>query len=218
MAINISEETMNQWSLEELQNNSVSEPELLVAAGRAWASEVRYGNGNGRQIINAIHNHPTFGLRVRARTGYQSYDPVSRILGSRAASYNSIISRVDDPVNDAEEFRDWMDNESSILSLPRHLQELAVVTHFSEVGRSYQSELPQLRNMVDNIIDGEASWTDIHEYYPPSLTYREDVRADWSDDEEHESDDEEYEDEPLELDSDSDSDSDRDMYIGSDSE
>lgn len=149
----------------------------LFEQGKMWSAHVWIkGDYDNRNEIIATMNTALEGTEIKVGRGWQEYDPVVRL--GRARNYVSIAADLDeDPVNNADRFIAFADEECELNDLPRALQELCVIVYFAEVGRGYSSTLEnELFPLVEDIQSGIDTWSSIKTRYTPSLTYKEDEK------------------------------------------
>jgi hypothetical protein len=159
-----------------------------VSEGEQWNHLVWVKGDEGArdqliQKLNGLLNQ----FDITVRRGFQRYDPV--VITGAALTYKRIVDDVkgqgDGGVAYAQAFRDWYSGVTPLQNLPRALQALAVITHWAEVARGYKSALAGLYAWIDEIAsagsreEARGVWAQYNERYPPSLTYKQDVAADF---------------------------------------
>jgi hypothetical protein len=132
--------------------------------------------------------HP---LGITATHFVNVYEPMVRMAGC-FTSYDSIIKwatgRDDRGRQAARQMLDWMDGKTTLQNLPKYLRMLAVITHYSEVGRGYSVNLAGLRERMQQIRDcatkkgREELWKTLSDAYPPVLKWTADAEKDYDDD------------------------------------
>jgi hypothetical protein len=167
---------------------SQAEVELLIAYGRQWYGVAWVeGDNHARDGLVAGLNggFAAAGLGLTVRRGWQHYDPVVRV-NNTAHSYASITAwaagHADGGRNVAAQLCQWFTNPAvTLATLPPMLRELAVLTHFCEVGRGYESSIyEKLSPWLDSIANAptaaaaRALWHNYTSEYPPSLRYDQD--------------------------------------------
>lgn len=170
---------------------SAEEAETLVQWGKAWFGYVWVGNdADTRDLIITRFNEQRMvtDAGYYIKRGWQSYDPV--VAGGKTYRYSEIAEwaagQDDGGKAAATLFLGWMNGATTVLSdLPSPLAALALITHFAEVGRGYSSALSDLEKWI-KALSKESSkttcakgWRDYRSYYPPALTYKEDVSTEF---------------------------------------
>jgi hypothetical protein len=173
---------------------SKHEADALMQIGKLWFAQVWIKNdGTARtNIINGLNQQFIQGnLPIRVNRGWKDYDPVVKVNG-KAHTYAALAvwatSQNDGGVGAAQLFQQWYSGNNVTLSnLPAHLQALAVITHFAEVGRGYSSSLElSLYAWIDDIAqantknDAIGLWYTYKDRFAPSLKYDEDVKTEWT--------------------------------------
>ena len=172
---------------------STEEAQGLIREGKFWLGHVwiRQDYGERDNIIQRLNG--TFErveLPIRISRGWQHYDPVVRVNG-RPHTYAALVlemtSSEDGGVGGALTFREWYSgNLVTLHDLEPDLLALAVITHFAEVGRGYESALGQLYNWIDDICaagNKQAAiglWNTYLNRFPPALKYDQDIKKEWS--------------------------------------
>lgn len=172
------------------------EAEALLKQGETWASKVWIeGSDDERnKIVKEVNSAlQSANLSFYVGRGMQSYDPVvktskgSHLKGNNALTYEAIAQwasgQKDGGVKAAQDFQDWYSGSTPLSSLDEHLEALALITHFAEVGRIYESALtthlyPWIKEIA-SATDAKTAmslWLDYRNRYPPSLTHAEDLR------------------------------------------
>lgn len=148
--------------------------EELISAGRIWNAYVWINGDCAKrdEIIQNMNKYMINQTKFKVSRGIKDYDPVVR----PARRYTIIAKDLDkETERNAGYFKRFLNNEVSLESLPRPLQELSLITCFAEVGRGYSSSLNTLIGWVWEIENGNSKWSDIKMEFDPSLTYSEDA-------------------------------------------
>ncbi|TFH80746.1 hypothetical protein [Pseudomonas kribbensis] len=143
-------------------------------------------------VVNGYFSSMNLPHTIKLGRGWQIYDPVIRV-DNKCHRYLDVAawagSMQDGGVAQAISFHNWYsDTETTLLSLPVHLQALAVITHMAEVGRGYSSSLEsELKPWIESIcnastpLEAKKLWGEVKTRFTPSLTYPEDSRLDYMD-------------------------------------
>jgi hypothetical protein len=169
-------------------------PQQLIDFGNSWNAHVRLTPTPGAQVEIIKHLNAFLEiLGLQIKRGWQVYDPVVVRPGAKPRTYKDLAAwasqRNDGGFGAAKLFLDWCTQPTLIQlrDLPPELQELAVITHFAEVGRGYGKQIiqtqliPWMQAIVAAGPAGAAAiWNDYNARYAPSLTYKVDVVQDWT--------------------------------------
>lgn len=165
---------------------SQAEAAVFIQWGRMWFAHVRISdNAQKRDEMISVINRQLNALGFKIGRGWQDYDPVVRKATGRPTSYAQLVgwaSRQGDGGKAAAQmFLNWAtDAETGLLHMPTELQDMAIITHFAEVGRGYASALTdQLYPLMAAIAGGKKTWGNMNDF-SPSLKYAEDGKMDWS--------------------------------------
>jgi hypothetical protein len=182
------------------------EADGFVADGAQWHADVWIKEGDSAPLVaklNAALNQ----YGVSFRRGFQKYDPV--VVTGVPLTYQKIVDQAkgqaDGGVAYAQQFRDWYAGNTALNALAPPLKALALITHWAEVARGYGNALGGLYGWIDDIAaaksreEARGLWGQFNDRYPPSLTYKDDVKTEFKEDEEMEEARRE-EDEPYEED------------------
>lgn len=161
------------------------EADILIQWGRWWFGHmwIRGDTQMRDQLIDHV-NGELNAIGFSIGRGWRDYDPVVRRVGARPSTYANIAAwasrQADGGRAVAQQMLDWARGDDVYLSdLPTELQDLAIITHFAEVGRGYASALElELYPLLEGIVAGSRTWGDYREF-SPSLKYAEDVAMDW---------------------------------------
>lgn len=169
---------------------SKEEAKALIAWGKAWWGSVWVGDdAKSRDLIIKHANDQLLPLKVGfyIKRGWQSYDPV--VAGGKTYRYSEIAEwaagQDDGGKSAAAMFLKWMKKSTKLTALPKQLAALALITHFAEVGRGYESALDLLEDWMKEIASGANAktcaqiWRAYTSYYPPALTYKQDSGMDF---------------------------------------
>jgi hypothetical protein len=173
---------------------SKAEAENLIAFGRYWNANVWMRNDGEearKQIINRLNGSHLGELGIRVGRGWRDYDPVVRkknTLHTYAALVEWAVRQKDGGVIAANAFQEWYATDNTPLgTLPDHLQALAVITHFAEVGRGYihavEVDLYEWIATIAQAPDAataQSRWRSYKDSFTPSLKYDENLRRDWN--------------------------------------
>lgn len=148
------------------------------------------------QINQFMANGPGPALAQHGFTvtgGNAPHDPVVKHNGQNPTTYNAFVGQITAPGHDsrveAQQLSDWANGRLPFGQLPPHVQDIAVITHFSEPGRGYYSATqnifdPKMTEIANMSTPQEANqaWHDlVHNdgpktYYPAgkgdALVYR----------------------------------------------
>jgi hypothetical protein len=158
-----------------------SKPENpLTSKQQGWIARVV-----GREIARDI-NMLLRPLNISAVSGWNPIEPMVR-EGTRWTPYESIIrwaaSREDGGRAAAAAIVRWMKGRTTLENLPPMLRMLAVITHYSEVGRGYSSALAGLKlhmakiGSCGNTADAAVLWKNLADEYPPMIDWKTDLNA-----------------------------------------
>lgn len=169
---------------------SEEEAVTLVQWGKAWFGYVWVGNDTDtRDLIITRFNEQRMvsDAGYYIKRGWQNYDPV--VAGGKTYRYSEIAEwaagQKDGGKESAALFLDWMNGTTILSDLPAPLAALALITHFAEVGRGYSSALGDLEKWIKTLSKASdkgacaKGWRDYRSYYPPALTYKEDVSSEF---------------------------------------
>ncbi|MER6444050.1 hypothetical protein [Streptomyces venezuelae] len=139
------------------------------------------------KICDAI-NGQLATAKIKITRGFQAYDPVVR--RGRPKRYIALAETLSSPTDggqgQATAIIEWIKGARTLSTLDEAAQELAVITHFAELGRGYSSELDALYKRLAEIAGtGSAAksrtlWENLATKWSPVLTYKEDTTTDWT--------------------------------------
>lgn len=122
---------------------SQAEAEVLIQWGRLWCGHMWIGDNAQKrdELIQAI-NGQLNSIGFSIGRGWQNYDPVVRKATGRPTSYAQLVAwanrQPDGGRAAAQLFLNWAtDDTTELFHLPLELQDMAIITHFAEVGRGY---------------------------------------------------------------------------------
>jgi hypothetical protein len=152
-----------------------------------WA-DISSGTTTGdRDVVSASISGMLGEHGMRVSRGWQQYDPTVR--AGRPKKYvtlcASLAGESDGGVASAKALVKWMEGTTDLSTLTGPAQEIAVITHFAEVGRGYISTLPEMYQMVQAIAGAGSkaaavsAWNDFPNHYAPALTYAQDSARDY---------------------------------------
>jgi hypothetical protein len=177
-----------------------------VAEGAQWHADVWLGGGDSAPLVAKL-NGELNQYEISFRRGFQKYDPV--VVTGAPLTYQKIVDQAkgqaDGGVAYARQFRDWYSGDTALNALPTPLRALALITHWAEVARGYKTALADLYIWIEEIADATSKeearglWGQFNARYRPSLMYKDDIRGEFSEDQEMEEARRE-EDEPYEED------------------
>lgn len=166
---------------------SKAEAAVFIQWGRLWSAHVWINDdAQKRDELISVINRQLNSLGFQIGRGWQNYDPVVRKATGRPTSYAQLVAwaarQPDGGRAAAQMFFNWAtDDTTGLLHMPTELQDMAIITHFAEVGRGYVSSLElQLYPLMADIAAGRKTWGNINDF-SPSLKYAEDGKMDWSD-------------------------------------
>ena len=138
----------------------------LMALGAKWHKSAWIGGdySKNKEITEKLENETGF----KSGTVFQKYDLYIR--GAGPSKYVDIVKGLGK--EHAKTFRSFLYDKTDFETLPDELQKLAVIICVSETGRGYN--MFQLLTWMDQIVLGQAAWSDVKTSYAPSLTYKED--------------------------------------------
>ncbi|MBN6040238.1 RHS repeat-associated core domain-containing protein [Amycolatopsis sp. 195334CR] len=164
--------------------------EELVNLGRHWNSQVWMKNGSKadtKAYLDSLPPHTKIGLDhhgIKLNHGFQQYDPVVRMDGHKLTSYQGFVDKVtagpDGGKHAAADLNDWASGRKTFDQLPQHVKDMATITHFAEVGRGYSYDVAKFNDKMGDIAkmnpaDAAAEWKKVNDWFPPSLTYKQDT-------------------------------------------
>lgn len=171
---------------------SHGEYETLYKLGNEWHAKVwiKADNDAGKTLIDTVNTQLNLFApdTVKVRTGFQKYDTYVRTKGSAGGTYAALCGwaakQGDGGVAAANEVADFFYTKA-LKDLPPTLIELVVIVCFSEVARGYRGDvflefgrwIQAIRN--SSAQGAKALWLAYNEYWPPSLTYGDDMKLDW---------------------------------------
>jgi len=172
---------------------SRTEAEAFIREGKFWLANV-WIRGDYQERDNMLQRlNATFErvqLLIRISRGWQHYDPVVRVNGkphTYAALVLEMTSSDDGGIGGAQTFREWYSgNNVTLQDLALDLLALAVITHFAEVGRGYESSLVLLYGWIDDICNAGSKqaaiglWNTYGDRFPPALKYDQDMKKEWA--------------------------------------
>ena len=191
-----------------LLQRTPTEADALIALGRRWR-KLKYGQASEKRKtfegeIDELNGALSpFGLSV-ASGPYQAYEPLVRQRG-KLKTYETLVQEItsaaDGGAAAARSFLKWRFEDVAFTDLSPPLQDLAVITLWSEVGRGYNPDplygwLERIAKSAED--DARSAWLEFKTYFPPSLTAKEDKEFDPSaPQEQQQQDPEEYEAPPI---------------------
>lgn len=167
----------------------------LTSRGRAWNARVwmqkDYARARGELLVDMNSLLASWGASATAGHGpwgSNGHDPVVRT--GRALSYSAMVgaarSQSDGGIQYAKDFQAWYSSDKQLTQLPLEMKALALITHWAEVGRGYSSSVAgPLYSWISEIAsartkkEASALWGAVGERFPPALTYKEDMAADF---------------------------------------
>lgn len=119
-------------------------------------------------------------LGFKIYTVFHKHDPY--VGGGKNKSYVKIVKALqgkDAGKSAAAQYVAWAEGESSIVDLPRDLQELAIIVHVAEVGRLYSDAPDKLLAFMEQVSKANAAqrailWKNFKEHNEFAFTAKED--------------------------------------------
>jgi hypothetical protein len=103
-------------------------------------------------------------------------EPLVYISG-KAYKYSDIATWAAGQANAAQQLLGWKTGNVTLQTLDARLQALAWITHFAEVARGFLDAPGGLESWLQDIVAGNAAWSDFLEYIPAAATYAQDTRG-----------------------------------------
>jgi hypothetical protein len=155
-------------------------PSVTVYQG-SWTKQKVTAWAMARPLLKKMS--PLFkplGMRVSARGNVHE---LLICFGRKVHKYEHLLhwitNQQDGGIGAARQFLAWMNGKTSLIQLPEHLRMLAVISHLAEVARGYATDLPRLKEYMEEIATVEdspreskedlarAQWNKLAEDYPP---------------------------------------------------